>query len=46
MTALERRLDDLLKDRKGKGRFRQLREYAVTDTSLIDFVNTPFTLRD
>jgi hypothetical protein len=39
MTALERRLDGLLQDRKGKGRFRQLREYSQSiDTSLIDFV--------
>ena len=40
MTALERRLDGLLSDRKGKGRFRQLREYQSTDPSLIDFVST------
>lgn len=36
MTALERRLDGLLQDRKGKGRFRQLREYD--ENELIDFV--------
>jgi hypothetical protein len=42
MTALERRLDGLLQDRKGKGRFRQLREYnQSTDSSLIDFVRPP-----
>lgn len=42
MTALERRLDSLLQDRKGKGRFRQLREYSQsTETSLIDFVRPP-----
>lgn len=36
MSALDRRLDGLLQDRKGKGRFRQLREYD--ESSLIDFV--------
>lgn len=42
MTALERRLNGLLQDRKGKGRFRQLREYnQSTDSSLIDFVRPP-----
>lgn len=41
MTALERRLDGLLQDRKGKGRFRQLREYnQSTDSSLSDFVRS------
>jgi hypothetical protein len=43
MTALERRLDGLLQDRKGKGRFRQLREYNQSiDSSLIDFVRPPY----
>lgn len=37
MTALERRLDGLLHDRKGKGRYRQLREYDP-DSTLVDFV--------
>lgn len=36
MKELERRLDGLLQDRKGKGRFRQLREYDGSE--LIDFV--------
>lgn len=40
MTDLERRLDSLLRDRKGKGRFRQLREYD--ENTLIDFVRTLF----
>jgi hypothetical protein len=38
MTALERRLEGLLQDRKGKGRFRQLREYDKSD--LVDFVGS------
>ena len=37
MTALERRLDGLLHDRKGKGRYRQLREYDP-DSTLVAFV--------
>lgn len=37
--ALDRRLDSLLQDRKGKGRFRQLKEYD--ESQLIDFVRPP-----
>lgn len=39
MTALDRRLGGLLQNRKGKGRYRQLREYDVSSgSSLHDFV--------
>jgi 8-amino-7-oxononanoate synthase len=39
ITNLERRLDGLLQDRKGKGRYRQIREYDP-DSTLVDFVRS------
>ena len=41
MTALDGRLGALLDDRKGKGRFRSLKEYDTSQaTNLIDFVSS------
>jgi hypothetical protein len=40
MSHLDQRLDALLSQRKGKGRFRQLREYDTSqESTLVDFVS-------
>jgi len=46
MSGLDERLAAMLADRKGKGRFRQLREYDTSSSSdLIDFVSVPHRSR-
>ena len=41
MSSLDRKLAALLEDRKGRGRYRQLREYDTSKSMLIDLVSRP-----
>jgi 8-amino-7-oxononanoate synthase len=40
MTALDKRLDALLDDRRAKKRYRSVKEYNTASSDLIDFVSS------